>query len=124
MWPSKWMATTSKLHIPPGWTKSLSLTGKQPHHLEQDSSRDHCVPGFYLLPARSLFGVRLTRTQYSGFGGGVNAAFASFGRRHVSLAVSGTTSICWIPPLLLTCRISSVGAGPLAAALQSFTARR
>src|SRR6476661_2144799 len=118
------MATTSKLLIPPGWIKSLSLTGKQPHHSQQDLSRDHRVPGFYLLPARSLFAERLTRTQYSGLGGGVNAAFASLGRRQASLAVSGTTSICCIPPLLLTCKISSVGAGPLAAALQSFTARR
>lgn len=78
---------------------------------------------FYLLPARALFDDRLTRTQYSGFGGGVNAAFASLGRRHASLAVSGTTSICCTDPLLLTCRISSVGAVPLPAALQSFTAR-
>src|SRR6478609_3519039 len=69
------------------------------------------------------FAARLTLTQYSGLGGGENAAFSSFGRRQASLAVSGTTIICCTAPLPLTSSISIVGEGPLAAALQSITAR-
>jgi hypothetical protein len=76
---------------------------------------------FYALPYG--FAARLTLTQYSGLGGGENAAFSSLGRRHASLAVSGTTIICCTAPLPLTSMISIVGDGPLAAALQSFTAR-
>src|ERR1700757_2652516 len=115
MWRFRWMETANRQPFPHGWIKSHSHTGK----LAAESARDFRVPGFYLLSARRLLGVRLTLTQYSGLGGGVNAAFASLGRRHASLAVSGTRSICFTDPLLLTWMISSVGAGPLATVLHS-----
>jgi len=61
--------------------------------------------------------LKATLTQYSGFGGGENVAFSSFGRKQASRAFSGTTIICCTAPLLPTCNITSVGEGPFAPAL-------
>src|SRR5579859_7222316 len=113
------MATASRPLTPPGSIKFHSPTGRPAQKLL--FARDLRVPSFFI--ASYGFAARLTLTQYSGLGGGVNAAFSSFGRRQASLAVSGTTIICCTAPLPLTSMISIVGDGPLAVALQSFTAR-
>ncbi len=73
--------------------------------------------------APSCYGLALndTLTQYSGFGGGENEAFSSFGRTQASFAFSGTTITWCTDPLLSICKTSSVGAGPAPVA-HSFTA--
>src|SRR6478735_3349375 len=100
------MVTASRPLTPPGWIKSRSPTGNRLDELL--FARDFVSRVFLSKPYG--FAARLTLTQYSGLGGGENAAFSSLGRRQASLAFCGPTIICCTAPFPLTSMISMVGA--------------